>query len=480
MLIPAWTRSLRFRLTAGSLAAVAAIILLASGLCYGLIRSELRRETDAALADGAAQVVRRMTPTEAPDPGEADVRPDPAAVAARADLPPVFLPGVGSVPLLLRLARRDTGVTRAVSPSLTARPDLGRVLLGLPLRPRGPGFAGTGDDDQMRVMTVAVPNSRDSLQVAAPWDPMEDLLTRLLTGLGLSGLLFLLVSGVGSWLLVGRALRPIDRIVREAEALTADRLGRVLLAPGAFSDDEIGHLVDALNRLLSRLSQAFAAQRRFTADASHELRTPLTILRGEMELALSRERLASEYRRTLESGLEETARMTRIVESLSLLAHGDAENLAAPSSPVSLDALASEATGALARQAADKGLSLRLASEGPVVLMGDADALRRMLRNLIENALAYTPPGGMITVTVAASGRDARVVVADTGVGIGSDDLPRVFDRFYRADKARANTGGSGLGLSIVLSIASSHGGTVQAESVLGEGSVFTVTLPKD
>lgn len=475
---PPWTKSLRFQLTAWSLLTVALILLPSAALCYGLVRMALVRETDQALAGGAASLLRQI---DGPEPGEADDDkrpPDAPAAVAALQLAPAALPGIGADPLYLRLVRAGTGQTAALTPNLIGQAGFLDALQSLPPVPRGPAFAGRGDDDRMRCLTVAVPRSPYLLQVAAPWDPVEDLLARLLTGLMLACLLFLLLSGVGSWLLVGRALRPIDRIVTEAEGLTADRLRPVLLSRRALSDNEIGHLVAALNGMLARLSAAFTSQRQFTADASHELRTPLTILRGEFEVALSRERAASEYRRTLQSGLEEVQRMTRIVESLSFLARGDA-GPARPHVPLSLGAVASEVTAAMERRAKEKGLRLTLEAEGEAVVGGDGDALRRMVQNLVENALAYTASGGEVRVSLDAAGGKCRLCVADTGVGIAPDDLPHIFDRFFRGDKSRANTGGSGLGLSIVQSIVAAHGGQIEAESEPGRGSRFTVTLPE-
>jgi len=480
--LPPWTRSLRFHLTSGFLAAVALVLLLAGALGYGLVRAALVRETDRALADAASQIGRGLGGDHAEgkdrgEAGDAEAPPDPVALVAGAHLAPAVLPGVGADALLLRLARRDTGRTLALSPGAAARPDLRAALLRLPAGPRRPFFAGGGDEDRLRALCVAVPGTPDVLLAAVAWDPAEDLLARLLAGLSGAGLLFLLLSGVGSWLLVGRALRPMGRIVAEAEGLTADRLAPGPFSPRAPSDSEIGHLVQALNRMLTRLSDAFSAQRRFAADASHELKTPLTILRGELELALSRPRPAADYEQALRSGLEETLRLSRIVDGLALLARGDAA--AAPASvTVPLGTLAQEVAAALASQAEEAGLRLTCrAGAGPDVA-GDPDALRRLLQNLVGNALAYTPRGGDVSVSVAPSGAEAVLEVADTGVGIAPDDLPRLFDRFFRADRARANPGGSGLGLAIAQSIARAHGGRIAAESVPGRGSRFTVTLP--
>ena len=474
-----WTKSLRFQLSLWSLATTALILLAASVVCYGLVRSALRRETDQALVETTAALLRRMAPEEV-EPGETSQDTSPAQVVRDARLSPVTLPGVGSDALCLRLARSTTGETVEVSPNLSRDPGLLAVLAALPPQPHPPLFAGSEDDTQLRCFSTRVPHSPYLLQVAAPWDPVEDLLTELVLGLVLASLLFLVLSGVGSGLLVGRALRPIDLIVTEAENLTPDRLGSVQLSPRALSDTEIGHLVAALNRMLARISGSFAAQRQFTADASHELRTPLTILRGQFELALTRDRPAAEYRSTLESGLEEVLRMARIVESLAYLTRGDASVPASRFVPLSLAKLTEEVTASLLRRAAENSLTLTTKTEGATALCGDADALRRLVQNLVENALTYTPAGGMVTVSVTETPQHCILQVADTGVGIAADALPHVFDRFFRADPARVNTGGSGLGLSIVRSIAEAHGGGVEVWSEPGRGSIFTVSLPHE
>ncbi len=480
---PRWTRSLRFQLTSAFLAAVALVLLLAGALGYGLVRASLVRETDRALADAASQIGRGLGGDHAEgkdrgEAGDAEAPPDPVALVAGAHLAPAVLPGVGADALLLRLARRDTGRTLALSPGTAARPDLRAVLLRLPACAHRPWFAGDGDDDRLRALCVPVPGTPDVLLAAVAWDPAEDLLARLLLGLSGAALLFLLLSGVGSWLLVGRALRPMGRIVAEAEGLTADRLAPGPFSPRAPSDSEIGHLVQALNRMLTRLSDAFSAQRRFAEDASHELKTPLTILRGELELALSRPRPAADYEKALRSGLEETLRLSRIVEGLALLARGDAAAPTPDFAVVPLGALAQEVAASFMAQAEEAGLRLTCRAEAGPGVMGDPDALRRLLQNLVGNALAYTPRGGAVSVSVARDGAQAVLEVADTGIGIAPDDLPRLFDRFFRADRARANPGGSGLGLAIAQSIARAHGGRVLVESIPNQGSRFTVTLP--
>ncbi|MGI4790479.1 MAG: sensor histidine kinase [Janthinobacterium lividum] len=473
-----WTKSLRFQLSVWSLATTAAILLIASILCYSLVRNALQHETDQALHDASATMLHHMAPADSPDPGEAPDACHPDVVVRKARLSSVNLTGIGSDALCLRLVRTDTGQTAAIAPILREKPEIQAVLASLPALPHLPVFAGTNDDDQLRCLTVAVPQSSYVMQVAVPWDPAEDLLTKILTSLILASLLFLMLSGIGSGLLVGHALRPIDHIVTEAETLTPDRLDSAQLSPRTLSDTEIGHLIAALNRMLTRISTSFSAQRQFTADASHELRTPLTILRGQFELALTRERSAAEYRSTLESGLEEVLRMARIVESLAYLTRGDAASPSIHFLPLSLAALTVEVSDVLAGRASEKNLRLIVETDTEAVVSGDSDALRRMVQNLIENALAYTPPGGTVTVSVTEAPQQCKLSVSDTGVGIAESDLPHLFNRFFRADPSRANTGGSGLGLSIVQSIVKSHGGEITVWSEPGKGSRFTIILP--
>lgn len=486
MVRPAWTKSVRFQLTFWYVATLAAILLLiATGIVWGL-RQAMLRQTDQTLAAEAAQIVRLLAnPIEPNDSDEAPEKPDPAAVLAQSTPSVAAMRGILTVPMSIRLSRADTRETVATSQNLNARDPLAETLAALP-HPSNAGptfvFAGSNDEMLVRCLTVQVPKTSYLLQIATPWDGVEDLLTRMTLGIGGAIALFLLLSSVGSWLLVGRAFRPIESIVTEAEHLTVDQAATMSLQSRDISDNEIGHLVAALNRMLARLSSAFAAQRQFTADASHELRTPLTILQGEMELALTRERSSLEYKRTLESGLEETRRLARIVDSLAYLARSDGSEEHSSfrrRSPISLMALATAAYQSLARVVEDKKQSLTIAGISEAFVLGDEEALNRVVRNLLDNAIRYTSPGGRIAISAEQTEIESLFIVSDTGIGIASEDLPFVFDRFYRADKARFNDGGSGLGLSICQNIIAAHGGRVEVESALGVGSRFSVILPR-
>ena len=248
-----------------------------------------------------------------------------------------------------------------------------------------------------------------------------------------------------------------------------------------------------MNDMLDRLEGAFAEVRRFTADASHELRTPLTILKGEVEVALRTERDPAEYRKVLESCLEEANRMTRMVDNLLTLTRADAGQLSLERRPVEIGILLARVVARGRPLGEGRGVSVSLTEGPPVTVLGDPDRLEQVFMNLVDNGVKYTPAGGRVTVgwrlaPHGAGGRGpgagetgGRVVVdvEDTGVGISAADREQVFRRFYRADRARSRAEGScGLGLAIVQSIVEGHGGTVGVESSLGHGSTFTVTLP--
>jgi heavy metal sensor kinase len=281
----------------------------------------------------------------------------------------------------------------------------------------------------------------------------------------------------GGLALANRALRPVSEITRRAHRITAENLDQTI--PVRNPRDELGRLSLTINDMIRRLQESFARVRQFSADASHELRTPLTIMRGEIELSLRSPKTPDAYRTVLESTLEEILRMTTIIDNLLTLAKADQGIALGSLSEVALDGLVEELHEDATLLAARKGLTVELRSNTPIVLVGDRLRLRQLFLNLVDNAIKYTPEGG--TVTLALERRDGTAVfeVTDTGIGIPPADLDRIFDRFYRVDKARSRElGGSGLGLSIARWIAELHRGTIGVRSELQRGSVFTVTLP--
>lgn len=288
----------------------------------------------------------------------------------------------------------------------------------------------------------------------------------------------LLLAGLGGFWLANGALSPVDRLTRAAE-----RIGRGNLKERVEerrSQDEIGRLAATFNRMISRLEQAFERERRFTADASHELKTPLAVLRGDIEVALRRERAPEEYQRVLKSSLEEIARLTRLTDDLLTLARSDAGESVLSIEPVRLDQLAAEACAYIAPLANSAGVTLSFeAPESAIDIEGDPKRLKQLLVNLLDNAIKYTPSGGQARLSLSVIESFALIEVSDTGRGIPSSALPNIFERFYRQTDARdARVTGFGLGLAISKWIIDAHGGSIEVDSKEGQGSHFTVRLP--
>jgi heavy metal sensor kinase len=289
--------------------------------------------------------------------------------------------------------------------------------------------------------------------------------------------LALALAGGGGWFLAHRALRPVDRMTQAARQIGASQLHARIELTGA--NDELDRLAETLNEMLTRLEAAFTEMRQFTADASHELQTPLTILRGEVEIALRAERSPEEYVRVMKSALEEIERISLLVEGLLLLARSDAGVLKMDLKPLDPMALVEDVLGRLGPLARARSVALSLGSMEPMEMRGDLVHLRRLLFNLVDNAIKYTPEGGTVRVSVERRGEWAMLAVEDTGIGVAHEEQHKVFQRFYRSAEARSGAeGGSGLGLAIVKSIAEAHGGRAEVESAPGRGSTFKVYLP--
>jgi heavy metal sensor kinase len=273
-------------------------------------------------------------------------------------------------------------------------------------------------------------------------------------------------------------LSPVDRLTRAAE-----RIGRGNLSERVEerrSQDEIGRLAATFNRMISRLEQAFERERRFTADASHELKTPLAVLRGDIEVALRRERAPEEYQRVLKSSLEEIARLTTLTDDLLTLARLDAGESVLAIEPVRLDQLAAEACAYIGPLANSAGVSLHFDTpQAPIEIEGDQKRLTQLLVNLLDNAIKYTHAGGTVRLALSVINSFALIEVSDTGRGIPASALPHIFERFYRqTDPRDSRVSGFGLGLAISKWIVDAHGGSIQVESEEGQGSHFTVKLP--
>jgi two-component system heavy metal sensor histidine kinase CusS len=283
-----------------------------------------------------------------------------------------------------------------------------------------------------------------------------------------------LIASFGGYLMSRRALTPVDELTSAARRISLDNLGqRLEVRP---TGDELERLGETWNEMIGRLDSAVQRMRQFTADASHELRTPIAVIRTTAELALRRERSPSEYRHALENVQREAEWMTQLAEDLLLLARSDSGTLMLRSETVDVDELAREVSRETMPMAELRGIAVRTqlaACDGH--LHGDRRALHRLLTVLLDNAVQHTPPGGTIEIETGVGGGRIAIVVRNSGEGIKSEDLPHIFERFYRGDPARSRQNGAGLGLAIARSIAKAHSAEIEVESVPGEGAVFSV-----
>ncbi len=287
----------------------------------------------------------------------------------------------------------------------------------------------------------------------------------------------LLLAGGGGWVLARKALKPVDQMTETARRISAEHLNRQVQGSGA--GDELDRLAQTLNDMLGRLNVAFQEVRQFSADASHELQTPLTILKGEIEVGLRSPRRPEEYQAILRSALEETDRIARLVEGLLLLSRSDAGVLRMDRRSVNLKNLIEEVIQEVRSLAELHSVELRIGPTELAQIQGDPDHLRRLLRNLVDNGIKYTPSGGSVEISLRRDEKFAILRVSDTGMGIAKEDQEKVFRRFYRTAAARAQSeSGAGLGLAISRSIVEAHGGRIEVQSAVGKGSLFTVSLP--
>ena len=327
----------------------------------------------------------------------------------------------------------------------------------------------------LRVLTVPLlvnDQLAGYLQVGTLREQVDNALNLLLIVLVVGGMGAIVASAVVGRLLAGQALRPIDTITRTALAISrADDLDKRI--PQVGPQDEVGRLATTFNIMLDRLEKLFRAQQRFIADISHELRNPLTTIRGNVDLMRHMNNVDMP---SLDAIQVESERMTRMVGDLLLLAQADAGQLIRRER-VELDTLMLQVYRQVRPLA--EGIELVIGAEDQAAILGDPDRIKQLLLNLVDNAIKYTPKGGKVTLGLQRVENWAQLSVADTGIGIPAQDLPHIFERFYRVDKARSRAaGGAGLGLSIVQWIVQVHSGKIDVQSEMGKGTTFIVWLP--
>jgi signal transduction histidine kinase len=314
------------------------------------------------------------------------------------------------------------------------------------------------------------------LQVSSSLEVVDTARKNLTDVLSIIWVVAVLFSGIVVWFTLGQTLKPLEAITETVEQINrADDLSRRIPYLGS-ENDEIGNLVGSFNQTLERLEALFTSQQRLLADVSHELRTPLTVIKGNADLM---RRMKSLDEESLTSIDQEAGRLTRLVGGLLLLAQAESGKLALNMKRVELDLLVTEVFQEMNILAGSK-VHVRLNEIDQAYVNGDRDRLKQVFINLVANAIQYTPPGGDVFLSLQVIGEQARVICRDTGPGIPAEDLPHIFERFYRAEKSRTRreTTGFGLGLSIANWIVERHGGRIEVNSQEGKGTTFAIWLP--
>ncbi|MBU5635337.1 heavy metal sensor histidine kinase [Geomonas sp. Red69] len=445
-------RSIRVRLAIWYAAALAAIVVAFALGIYLFVRSSLLREVDAQLERDLATVSRVL-------------REEPFEINELAQHGSVefFQVSQGN-----EVVAETPGWSREV---------LEKALAGLP---HGPGRSWRSHSGQaFRIRSVVLPGAGQSRVVAVA--ESEQTLRTSLESIGmilLFGIPIAVVLAVaGGYFLAGRVLNPIEEITALAGAITAERLSERL--PVDNPGDEFGRLAQMLNGTFARLEDSFERLRRFSADASHELRTPLTALRSVGEVGLQRELDAAGCREVIASMLEETDRLTKLVDCLLTLSRGDAGGLTVTRVRVDLAEMAADAVDMIGVLAEEKGQVIELEAGAGVCAMVNPEMLRQALINLLDNAVKYSPPGRIDLRVYRTERGEAALEVQDQGPGIAREHQELIFDRFYRADPGRSREqGGAGLGLAITRQAVELNGGRIQLESEAGQGCRFTILFP--
>jgi heavy metal sensor kinase len=352
------------------------------------------------------------------------------------------------------------------------------VLAGSDSSDRFSNAAVDGEPVRLLSRQIRIDDRSYTIQAAAPLRALQAGLREALWLLAPAVPLALIVAGAGGYWMSRRALAPVDRITHTARLIGADDLSKRLdVAP---TGDELERLSQTLNEMIARLESAFQKITRFTADVSHELRTPLAVMRTTAEVALRAPQTGAEQRQALAQIVAEVERTSHLVENLLLIAKADSGAAELHKRRIDIVEAVREACSEADVLARVKGLRFETRlPDASLWVDGDRDALRRLFLILLDNAVKYTPTGGMLAVSIEQTNGAVIGTVRDSGIGIAREHLPHVFDRFYRVDRARSRTeGGAGLGLAIGRWIAEVHGGSVRVESELTRGSAFHVELP--
>ena len=450
--------SLRSRLTLLYTSLLGGVLLIFGMLVYGLVSLILMSQVDDRLEESGRQVLSQLTVSSI---NQIDIRQ-----LASFQTPANLIIQVWSADGLLRLARPAS----QIEPLDRLAQASGKVIFTTS------GFVG---GDRLRVLTIPLRTERGpvgTLQIALNINLVDNTRRALGSVVILLTITAMLASALAAGLIIDRALEPLASVTAIATQITRASDLQRRLPVGDLAEDEIGELVLAFNETLERLEVLFTTQQRFMADVSHDLRTPLTVIKGNAGLLRKMKQIDQELLLEIE---REVDRLTRMVEELLLLAQVESGNLPMDMKPVELDTVLLEVIRQM-KSLAGEAQGLQITEIDQAQVMGDEDRLKQVFLNIIGNSLQHTPPGTQIKVALRLSGRQAQISVSDNGPGIPQEDIPHLFERFYRGEKSRKRRGGSsfGLGLSIAYWIVRGHGGAIEVQSIEGKGSTFTVWLP--
>jgi two-component system OmpR family sensor kinase len=444
---------IRLRLTIVFTLAMAALLTVTGGFLYFRLGAEMLRTVDAALLSEAGAVAAGIG-----QQGVAFGAPDAADTRTLGSFAQILGPR-GAVLETSPAVGGSPAVPAAMLPHMRGPTYIDRVV---------PGIKGTArivvvPQDGVWVVTGTSLQNRDAM--------LSQLLVLMLAG----GPVTLAIASAAGWAMAGAALRPVERMSREAAAISVSEPGRRLPIP--VGRDEITRLGNTLNAMLGRLEAAFDRERRFVDDASHELRTPLAILKAELDLAQSRSRTSQELQAAVRSAAEEADRLTALAETLLVFSRAEGGRMPLHREQTRLDELLQDACSALAAQAAAAGVDVRVVRHG-VTAFVDPVRVRQAVDNIVNNALGHTPRGGQVRVSAIRDGETVRLTVEDTGAGFDPAFLPRAFDPFARGPSEKAGSGqGAGLGLAIVRATAEAHGGRAAAANRVEGGARVTLFL---
>lgn len=471
--------TLAFRLTAGYALAGLLLVFLATASLYFVLVSELEKSTDLFLAD-KVHVLRTML-RERPDDWDA-LREEVELESAARRYEQFYI----------RLLD-ERGTAQLMTPGMADQLDLAKLATQTRSRPDRTVRMKGREGQAFRVTSaVASVGSRatqiDTIQIAIDVSQKERLLARYRFWFWAILLATFVIFPLVGYRVARHGIRPVEEMATTARHISSTNLRERILPEGY--PFELASLASTFNQMLDRLEESFERISRFSADIAHDLRTPVNNIRGEAEVALARGRSANEYRDVIESCLEESVRLSDLIGDLLFLARAESPLTQLRRERVNVGELLGGMREYYEASAADSGISLTTrVGDKPVVAELDRTLLQRAVGNLVSNALAHTPPGGEVVlgtgVDMSHTDRSIpevskiRIEVSDTGVGIPSEALPRVFDRFFRVDSSRSQClGGTGLGLAIVQSIALLHGGSVEISSQLGQGTRVTLHMP--